>query len=109
MLIHFQAHHGHFVCEIFDESESAWYLCNDEEVTRKFDRPQKRQRLILDEPDSLSSKDAYMLVYSRPGRLDAVAPPAKIIEKVYTDNAELHVRMNQLATKRADLILFTPV
>ncbi|EIW65966.1 hypothetical protein TREMEDRAFT_11865, partial [Tremella mesenterica DSM 1558] len=65
------AHHGHFTCEVYSSEDDDWLFCNDEEVTLRSSRPNKRMRqgsnevIIQAEKTTKSSKDAYMLVYKR--------------------------------------------
>ncbi|BGP05993.1 hypothetical protein JCM10049v2_001812 [Rhodotorula toruloides] len=86
------AHHGHYVAQVYDESQSKWFLFDDEAVSPIDDlnspttydedeapvsskkRPSKG--FTRDERGNIlpKSKDAYMLVYTR--RRDASDPPA---------------------------------
>ncbi|WVQ80125.1 hypothetical protein IAT38_002226 [Cryptococcus sp. DSM 104549] len=100
------AHHGHFVCEAYDEADDAWFTCNDEEVTKVADRPRKRAKLDKpEEKDVSSSKDAYMLVYRRrDGSAQPVEPPRVVMEKVQADNAALHAELNAIGVKKEALL-----
>ncbi|WWC94448.1 hypothetical protein V866_001294 [Kwoniella sp. B9012] len=100
------AHHGHFICEVWDEAEQTWLLCNDEEVTNLSDRPTKKSRKAikldkLDE-DKYSSKDAYMLVYKRKdqGQVAAKQPPPAIWDRVIAHNVTLQEEQNAIGVKR---------
>ncbi|BGP22765.1 ubiquitin carboxyl-terminal hydrolase 48 [Rhodotorula toruloides] len=91
------AHHGHYVAQVYDESQSKWFLFDDETVTPIDDlnspttydedeapvsskkRPSKG--FTRDERGNIlpKSKDAYMLVYTRrcdPSDPSAAAEPA---------------------------------
>ncbi|OCF60862.1 hypothetical protein L486_00506 [Kwoniella mangroviensis CBS 10435] len=100
------AHHGHFICEVWDETEQSWLLCNDEEVTNLSDRPTKKARkaLKLDKLDEerYSSKDAYMLVYKRKdqGQVASKQPPPVIWDRVMAHNVTLLEEQNTIGVKR---------
>ncbi|WVQ99731.1 hypothetical protein IAU59_006873 [Kwoniella sp. CBS 9459] len=102
------AHRGHFTCEVWDESERTWLLCNDEEVTPINNRPTKRIKLasssILNTAttsDSQTSKDAYMLVYKTKNHdVPTRDPPGVVADRVYADNIALENEGAEAATKR---------
>ncbi|WVN87735.1 uncharacterized protein L203_102930 [Cryptococcus depauperatus CBS 7841] len=84
------AHYGHFICETYDEIDDTWYICDDELVISKPERPRKKTR--LNRPNSgdneESSKDAYMLVYSRrDGKIFPREPPKNVMNRVEEENA----------------------
>jgi ubiquitin carboxyl-terminal hydrolase 48 len=95
------AHQGHFVCETLDENTDTWYMCNDEEVTTikrdniirserqwndYFEPVPKKARTRLDAND-LSSKDAYMLVYTRMDPSIVTSPPHDVMQLIKAEQA----------------------
>ncbi|OCF31948.1 hypothetical protein I316_06331 [Kwoniella heveanensis BCC8398] len=101
------AHRGHFTCEVWDEAEKTWLLCNDEEVTEIDQRPPKRMRLTSPnsmpgiKSDTQSSKDAYMLVYQkRDHDVPPTDPPDIVSERVWADNIALENEGSDAAVKR---------
>nr|XP_019046681.1 hypothetical protein I302_05431 [Kwoniella bestiolae CBS 10118]OCF25611.1 hypothetical protein I302_05431 [Kwoniella bestiolae CBS 10118] len=100
------AHHGHFICEVWDEAEQAWLLCNDEEVKNLSERPAKRPKLSLKlDGDTHSSKDAYMLVYRRKDQNQVVPkqPPSTVWDKVMAHNVTLREEQNEIGVKQAQM------
>ncbi|WWC69883.1 uncharacterized protein I206_103826 [Kwoniella pini CBS 10737] len=100
------AHHGHFICEVYDESQHSWLLCNDEEVKTLSDRPAKRPRLSLKlDNDTQTSTDAYMLVYKRREISWVIArdPPSAITDQVISQNLSLEEERNEIGVKREQL------
>lgn len=95
--------HGHFVCEALElnEESGCWWLCNDEEVT-KIDRAARSHSKDKDDESGppakkaktdwseLSSRDAYMLVYSRKDPLtsSSTEPPTEVLRKVSEDTCK---------------------
>jgi ubiquitin carboxyl-terminal hydrolase 48 len=107
------AHEGHFVCEAQDQATGSWYMCDDEDVSQinrsrtvhedmarqasgsgsgrgsgsglDSEPPTKRART---DDDTLRSKDAYMLVYTRLGQVEPIPPPNNIMRKVDLELAE---------------------
>ncbi|WVQ77862.1 hypothetical protein IAR50_007560 [Cryptococcus sp. DSM 104548] len=100
------AHHGHFICETYDEPTDTWYICNDEQVSPKPPRPTKRLKFssTSSSPPPLgeeSSKDAYMLVYRRrDGRMAPQRPPGMVMEKVNLDNEKFRAEMNGVGVRK---------
>lgn len=95
------AHQGHFVCETLDENTDTWYMCNDEEVTtikrdkmirsdrqwdEYFEPVAKKAKTRLD-ADDLSSKDAYMLVYTRMDPSIVTSPPYDVMQLIKAEQA----------------------
>lgn len=105
------AHEGHFVCETQDEKSGVWYMCDDEDVSvinrskitngigeglfgngpsgsargSGLKPPLKRPRT---DENTLRSKDAYMLVYTRVTHQHTTPPPVDIMKKVDLEVAE---------------------
>jgi hypothetical protein len=78
--------------------QNEWYTCNDEEVILSRTPQNKRIRLDIDEAKE-SSRDSYMLVYQKRGRVAADEPPKEIMERVQVENAAFEVELNEIATK----------
>ncbi|WWC62222.1 uncharacterized protein I303_104817 [Kwoniella dejecticola CBS 10117] len=100
------AHHGHFICEVYDESADIWLLCNDEEVKNLSDRPVKKPRLALKLDDDVrTSKDAYMLVYKREEAAEVVSqdPPSSVADKIRASNSFLEEEKSEIGVKREQL------
>ncbi|WVR06745.1 hypothetical protein IAU60_003780 [Kwoniella sp. DSM 27419] len=101
------AHHGHFTCEVFDETEQIWLLCNDEQVTNLSGQTRKKPKLSLasnmSEAETQTSKDAYMLVYKKRIGDDRPKDPPEIVWKgVQADNAAfLEERASAIAGREA--------
>lgn len=110
------AHQGHFVCEALDERAGCWWMCNDEEVTRisrsvrsnswnsgldgnseSAPPPSKRAKLSS---SMLSSRDAYMLVYSRAPPTTPIDPPPEIMTKVEDDTRKWEHQMGDRERKK---------
>ncbi|KAL7425154.1 hypothetical protein Q5752_000842 [Cryptotrichosporon argae] len=98
------AFHGHFTCEVYDESDGQWYKCDDETVSTVDERPKKKVRLDPDPPGEQTSKDAYMLVYQvRKAPTLAVDPPSAILEAIKADNAAIENEADERKTKIKEL------
>jgi len=101
------AHEGHFVCEAQEQSTGMWFMCDDEDVTpikrsglfqenktyqasgsgsgSGTEPPTKRAKI---EENTLRSKDAYMLVYTRLGPVDPISPPTEIMHNIELELAK---------------------
>lgn len=103
------AHEGHFVCEAQEQETGSWFMCDDEDVSQikrsvtiqndggrqpsasgsgsglGSEPPTKRAKT---DDDTLRSKDAYMLVYTRLGNVDPIQPPLDIMAKIDLQLAE---------------------
>jgi hypothetical protein len=99
------AHEGHFVCEAQEQATGMWFMCDDEDVSQI-----KRSRMVHEdegrqasgagsgsEPplkraktdeNTLRSKDAYMLVYTRLDAVEPIPPPIAIMSKIDLELAE---------------------
>ncbi|WWC89000.1 uncharacterized protein L201_003917 [Kwoniella dendrophila CBS 6074] len=100
------AHHGHFICKVYDEAEQSWLLCNDEEVKTLSDRPVKKARTNYKlDGDTQTSKDAYMLVYKRRDQQDVAPrePPSVIWDKVIAHRVTLEEERMAIGIKREQL------
>eukprot|EP00794_Sanderia_malayensis_P015135 gene15135-16691_t len=115
VLIHvgMTASSGHYVAHILDKKDGTWYRFNDEAVEKM--KGKKLQLGAEDDPEENpskttkkpraskgmhSSKNAYMLVYTRKSELDENAfetsPPEPIIEHVVKDNSLLDAWINEV-------------
>ena len=93
-----QAHHGHYICDVYDQDRDLWLHCNDEEVHIP-DRKKKR-RIDSPEVDMTSSKDAYMLVYYRQS-YPSPRPPSHVLQNlVEKDNLSLRDEINDRGLRR---------
>jgi len=101
------AHQGHFVCEALDQETGKWFMCDDEDVSMinrsesVYEETRHRnpspgsgtgtepplKRAKTDE-NTLKSKDAYMLVYTRLNHVDPIDPPPDIMHKIHLELAE---------------------
>jgi hypothetical protein len=101
------AHEGHFVCEAQEQTTGMWFMCDDEDVSQI-----KRSRMVHEiegrpasgigsgsgpepplkraktEENTLRSKDAYMLVYTRLDAVESIPPPVAIMDKIDLELAE---------------------
>jgi hypothetical protein len=99
------AHEGHFVCEAQEQATGIWFMCDDEDVSqikrsRMVHKDKSRQasgsgsgsepplKRAKTEENTLRSKDAYMLVYTRLGPIDPIPPPTDIMHKIDLELAE---------------------
>ncbi|ODN97958.1 hypothetical protein I350_07595 [Cryptococcus amylolentus CBS 6273] len=100
------AHHGHFICETYDEPSDKWYIYNDETVSPKPPRPTKRLKISSSAsspppPGEESSKDAYMLVYRRrDGPVRAEGVPGVVRRKVEEDNGRWREKVDGVVVRR---------
>ncbi|ORX35565.1 hypothetical protein BD324DRAFT_652117 [Kockovaella imperatae] len=89
------AHHGHFVCDVYDQSSDTWLHCNDQ-IVHSADR-KKRRRVDSPEVDVTSSKDAYMLVYYRSAYPPPCQPSRPLLDLVEADNLFLQDELREYA------------
>ena len=111
------AHEGHFVCEAQEQSTGMWFMCDDEDVTqinrsKMVDEngksgsgsgsqpPSKRAKM---EENTLRSKDAYMLVYTRLGPVDLISPPIEIMQIIDLELAKFENDQGQQEVKKYTL------
>jgi len=83
-----------------DSRNGEWYRCNDEQVTKKRERPKKRIRLDSFTTDTTdSSRDAYMLVYTNNEETVSLPPPSEILARVEADNRVFALELDERARK----------
>ncbi|KAI0273307.1 cysteine proteinase [Gloeopeniophorella convolvens] len=134
------AYHGHYEAMVFDVTHDSWFTFNDEIVTKmkapgserpaedKSKAPAKKRRRVEDSDDEvqeiqvppastgrMSSKDAYMLVYTRRGAgsegpTDIQKPPQRALDVVHQINEDhanactaFSARQGELQAKFAEL------
>lgn len=89
--------HGHFVCEALDDEAEQWWLCDDEVVSKinRKARPENNgneytgpptKRLKANSHDQLTSRNAYMLVYSRGKTPNSIEPNEEVMRKIREDD-----------------------
>ncbi|KAG0273225.1 hypothetical protein BGZ95_010961 [Linnemannia exigua] len=112
------AHSGHFMAHVLDKSSNKWFVLNDEEVT-EFDSTQfdphdytdtgskpkaKNATMKAGAPDAervwntLSSRNAYMLTYTRRTSAPLVTPrrpPSETLDLVTADNATFEEELKE--------------
>ena len=76
-----------------------WYICNDEEVSRKSRPARKKIRLLPELPEPNTSRDAYMLVYKKKVTTRPRAPPPHIMASVHSHNAEFAAALDERAKR----------
>ncbi|KAF9121814.1 hypothetical protein BGW39_010236 [Mortierella sp. 14UC] len=114
------AHSGHFMAHVLDKTSNKWFVLNDEEVT-EFDSTQfdpqdytesgskvkakaKKMTMKAGAPDAermwntLSSRSAYMLTYTRRTSEPLVtprSPPSETLDLVTVDNASFDEELKE--------------
>ncbi|KAF9090462.1 hypothetical protein BGX29_011475 [Mortierella sp. GBA35] len=114
------AHSGHFMAHVLDKASDKWFMLNDEEVTEfsstQFDPEDyheaaskskaKKTTMKAGAPDAerllstLSSRNAYMLTYTRRNSEPATkptTPPSETLDLVTQDNATLDDELKEYA------------
>ncbi|KAG0379479.1 hypothetical protein BGX24_000219 [Mortierella sp. AD032] len=111
-------HSGHFMAHVLDKSSNKWFVLNDEEV-KEFDSTQfdpqdytesgskakaKKTTMKAGAPDAervwntLSSRNAYMLTYTRRTSESLVTPrkpPSETLDLVTVDNAKFEEELKE--------------